>query len=198
MPCGEEISLCLPFVFTTFCFVFISIFSNFFQFSLMLFELSPILFKFSPIFFEFLFNFLFIVSKKLVHFLQIKTNMALAIVSSIVAFSQCGVYCVAIWYYRTYSICTFGDGNRFWQYYSYRDYICTSPDATTGTALYATLTVAMVAEFGISLAVSIYCCKHGGNGCCGNPTGGVSLTCFICLLAKVPRLAWEVNSCCFL
>ena len=145
----------------------------------------------------------FVVSKHVVYLLQNKTNMAFAIVSSIVAFSQCGVYCVAIWHYRTYSICKLV--KMWYPSYNYYGYtyktfywgsICSSPDAKTGTAYYATLIVAMIAQFIISLTAAIYCCKRGGYGCCGNSTGGVSLTYF--LLAKVPSLAWEVNSCCIL
>ena len=124
--------------------------------------------------------------KKMVYLLQIKTNMAFAIISSILALFQFGIYCVAVDYKTCYKLD---------EPYSY---IC-SPryyytDHATNIAFHAILLITNFAEFIISLTAAIYCCKYGG--CCGNSTGGVSSTYFISLLAKVPRLPWEVNSCC--
>ena len=114
-----------------------------------------------------------------VYLLQIKTNMAFAIVSSILAFSLFSVFCVAINYYRNYSICVLvqkygyrykGDYDRRY----YWDYSCSLPGDSTGIALYATLLIPMIAEFAISLAVAISCCKHGCQ-CCENSTGASEL-----------------------
>ena len=125
--------------------------------------------------------------------------MSFALISSIIAFMEVSVYCVAIWYYRIYSFCvrvrinSFPFNNR--AYYNYNNYNynctcswmayrykCSTSETTTGIALYVVLVIAMIAEFGISLAVAIYCCKHGC-GCCANSTG-VSSTYFICLLQE--------------
>jgi len=93
------------------------------------------------------------------------TNMAFAIVSSIIAFIEFIIYCVAVSFYRNYRSC-------YYSGYPYYSYSCNSSSSATGTALYAILLIAMIAEFAISLAVAIYCCKHGC-GCCDNSTGGV-------------------------
>eukprot|EP00794_Sanderia_malayensis_P001394 gene1394-1539_t len=93
-------------------------------------------------------------------------NMAFAIVSSCITFFEVIFYAIAVSYYRTSSYC----GYTYRYYYGYT-YTCYRDANHTGVGLSAVLLFLVIAEFIVSIAVSIYCCKSACD-CCVQSYGG--------------------------
>jgi len=83
------------------------------------------------------------------------TNMAFAIVSTLLMVIDLAFYGIAVGEMRKY-VC---DPS----YYYPNCYYTTN---STGVAIYSCLIALSVAELGISIAVAILCCKYGCSGCC--------------------------------
>jgi len=90
------------------------------------------------------------------------TNMAFAIVSTLLMVIDLAFYAIAVGEMRNYDC-----GPNY--YYPNCNYTTNS----TGVAIYSCLLALSVAEFGISVAVTIFCCKYGCSGCYDGETRGM-------------------------
>jgi len=93
-------------------------------------------------------------------------NMAFAILASLSSFIQVAFSAVAL------SLLSY-DTMQCWDYYTKRYISCQSnvnQNNGAGLALYSILLIITLAEFVVSIAVSVYCCKQA---CCGPQTQGM-------------------------
>jgi len=93
-------------------------------------------------------------------------NMGFSIVCCVVSFFVGIFYIVALVYY---SNCESYWSYNHWTSSRYQRYDPCYNDKDSGTAIYAILMILMIAEFFISMAVSIVCCQ---NGCCRSSAAG--------------------------